>query len=581
MHRSVLLSYASTNSHENVEKTLEQLKQNNQLTKHILLKLIRCYGFNGDVARVSKYMDMCNTMFPENKCDKTMLLIAHKVALENICKELEHTRGVRGLSLKPDCSPELDQLHESWSALTKDMFTGPPVDITDCNVVLEYLTFANRIDPIQFPMEMAEEIFESYMPANCIKPNNVSHNIMLVGYATTRQYNDNRRNIRLDKALGLVSKTQAAGINTLYHHTFHSLFRACLPHRDGNYYFDNFRMNSLLPARPYTHNQFRLDPRVFEIEKIMLEAKLPHDRYTFTTLMTCLAAGGQSKALRSRWRMLKLYGLRRDLGVYRLAFALASLDPTQAKRAIFVTKNELKREIRRVDWNTYVAMLDCCVTAQLPKEAEYIMNSMRKAASKANQKLTHSDDLVKWPFLDEPNFYLPMLRAAVSLPELNANRILKEMNDKGVAYNQGIYEAVLSKVALENDEQGIRQLFNQYTMSRFEKDGKIPVPIRDAAQPVVPFLTAPYSKLDMQFIDVYICSLLDSQDISLVFDVLRTLVDQTDKIGISRKSLEGIVRLAKREKDKEGLVWLKEQVLPRVVHQTKAIRVLNRRIDMI
>jgi pentatricopeptide repeat protein len=582
-YSSALISYAATNSHEDVEKILEKLKQDNLLTKHMLLKLIRCYGFNGDIAHVSKYMNMCNTMFPGNKCDKTMLLIAHKVTLENICKELERTRGVRGLSLKPDYSRELDQLHESWSALTKDMFTGSnqPVDITDCNVVLEYLTFANRIDPVQFPMELAENIFESYMPANYIKPNDASHRIMLVGYATSQQYNHHYRNIRLDKALEVVSKMQVAGINTLNHPTFHSLFRACLPHRDGNYYFDNFRLNSLLPSRPYTHNRFNVDHRVFEIESIMLEAKLPHDRFTFTTLMTCLAAGGQYRALRSRWRALKVHGLRRDLGMYRLSFALASLDPTQAKRAIVVVRNEMKREIGRVDWETYTAMLDCCVTAQLPTEAKDIMAEMSKAARIANKKKTHADDLAKWPFTDEPDFYLPMLRAAINLPTLNPDQILKEMHDKGIPYNQGIYEAVLSKLALENDEQGIRRLFNQYTMSRFEKEGKIPVPVREAAKPVVPFPTAPYNALDMQFIDVYICSLLDSQDISLVFDVLRTLVDQTDKIGISRQSLEGIVRLAKQEKDKEDLIWFKDQVLPKVTHQNKSLRLLKKKIDMI
>ncbi|KAG1066732.1 hypothetical protein G6F42_026610 [Rhizopus arrhizus] len=106
------------------------------------------------------------------------------------------------------------------------MFTNKekPVDITDCNVVLEYLTTANRIDPVGFPMERAEDIFESYMPANYITPNDASHRIMLVGYATSQQYNDHHRNIRLDKALEMVSKMQVAGLDTLNHPTFHSLF---------------------------------------------------------------------------------------------------------------------------------------------------------------------------------------------------------------------------------------------------------------------------------------------------------------------------------------------------------------------
>lgn len=581
-YSSALLSYAATNSHDKVENLVDMLQKQDNLSRHTLLKLIRCYGFKGDIGNTSKYTEMCNTLYPDRICDKTMLLIAHKIALQKMSERLAEVRGARGLTLKPTSSTQLDQLHASWDNLTQDMFSNKdkPVDITDCNVVLEYLTIANRIDPIQFPMEKAEEIFESYMPANYITPNDASHRIMLVGYVTSQQYNDHHRNIRLDKALEMVSKMQVAGLDTLNHPTFHSLFRACLPHRDGHYYFDNFRLNSLLPARPYTHNRFKLDPRLFEIEKIMLEAKLPHDRFTFTTLMTCLASGGQNKALRTRWRSLKVHGLRRDVGMYRLTYALASLNPTQSKRAIVVVRNEMNREIPkdRMDWDTYTAMLDCCATAQMPFEAKDIIKEMRHSAELIHRNKTHADDLAKWPYTDEPDFYLPMLRTAITVPGLDANQILNEMDKKNIKYNQGIWEAVLSKLAIEGDEQGIRSLFNKYTMLRFENEGKIPVPIREST-PVVPFPTAPYNRLDMKFIDVYICSLLDSQDLSLVFDVLRTLNNQTDAIGISRQTLQGVVRLAKQEKSTDELKWLKEEILPKVTHQNKSLRDLKKKID--
>ncbi|KAI8641129.1 hypothetical protein BD408DRAFT_444586 [Parasitella parasitica] len=577
-----LLSFAATNSHEQVEKLMDMLHKQNNLSRRTLLKVIRCYGFKGDIKNTSKYIDMYNSLHPYKICDKTMLLIAHKIALQQMCEGLEEVRGARGLSLKPANSTELDSLHASWEGLTRGMFTNKdePVDITDCNVVLEYLTIANRIDPVQFPMEKAEEIFESYMPANYIKPNDASYRIMLIGYATSQQYNSHYRNVRLDRALETVSKMQVAGVNTLNHPTFHALFRACLPHRNGHYYFDNFRLNSLLSARPYTHNRFKLDPRLFEIEKIMLEAKLPHDRFTFTTLMTCLASGGQYKALRTRWRSLKVHGLRRDVGMYRLTYALASLNPIQAKRAIVVVRNEMNREIPkdRMTWETYTAMLDCCATAQMPLEAKDIIKEMRRSTKTFYRKKTHADELAKWPYTDEPDFYLPILRAAITMPGLDANQILDEMDEKNVKYSQSIWEAVLSKLAIEQDEQGLHRLFNKYTMLRFENEGKIPVPIRESA-PVVPFPTAPYNQLDMKFIDVYICSLLDSQDISLVFDVLRTLNDQTDEIGISRQTLLGIVRLAQQEKSIDELKWFRKEILPKVANQNKLLRTLGVKID--
>lgn len=591
-YSSALLSYAATNSNENVEKILSKLKEENLLSEHVLLKLIRCYGFQGDIQRTSKYMEMHQQLF-NKKEDKTMLLIAHKIALEKICKQLEHTRGSRGLPLKPATATyaklELDELNKSWNELTKDMFSNDQqsVDIIDCNVVLEYLTFANRIDPIEYPMKKAEYIFESYMPSHNIKPNDASHRIMLVGYATSHEYNNTTRNVRLDKTLEVVSKMQVAGLDTLNHPTFHALFRACLPHTaQGQYYFDNFRLNSLLPARPLSHNKFKLDSRVFEIEKIMLEAQLPHDRFTFATLITCLAAGGKNQAFRSRWRTLKTHGLRRDVGLYRLAFALSSLHPTQAKRAITVFRSEMNREVPkdRLDWDTYTAMLDCCITAQSPQEAQEIMGEMKHYAQLAYKQKAHADDLSKWPFLDSPDFYLPLLRTCVSIKGLSnqADKILAEMDKKEIIYNQGIWEAKLSKLALEGNTEGIRHLFNKYTMSRFEKEGKIPVPVNNNTTSVVPFPTAPYTKLDMEFIDVYIASLLDNQNLSLVFDVLKTLSDQTNEIGISRKSLQGIVRLAKEENvTKEELKWLSDTILPKITNQNKEIRLLKKNMEYI
>lgn len=587
-YTNALLSFAATESYDKVDELIEKLKKKELLDSHTLLKLVRCYGFHGDITRTSKYIDMCNQLYPNSASDKTMLLIAHKVALNKMLRKLRHTRGARGLDLKPDDSTQFDQLNQSWSDLTKDMFNeeGEAEDITDVNVVLEYLTIAHHIDPIQFPMEKAERIFETYMPTHDIKPNDASHRIMLGGYARSRQYNDTR-NVRLDKCLEVVAKMQIAGINTLNPPTFHALFRACIPHREGKYYYDDFRLNSLLPARPYEHNFYKLDTRVFEIEKIMLEAHIPHDRFTFSTLLTCLAAGRKRQAFRSRWRIFKTHGLKADVGLYRVAFALSSLDPTLATRAMTVIKNEMGREINEhgMDWITYRAMLDCCIAAQLPHEAREVIEEMTRKAKDVHAKKRHVDDLAKWPYLDSPEFYLPMLRAAVTIKGLNstAEKILNEMDSKNVVYSQGIFEAKLSKLALDDDREGIQRLFNQYTMSRFEKEGKIPVPVREKASPVVPFPIGPYSRLDMQFIDVYISTLLDNQNISLVFDVLRTLNDQVDnhQISISRKTIEGIVRLAKQEKSMDELKWLSSNILPKVTSQNKALRALKKNIDLL
>ncbi|KAI8874851.1 hypothetical protein K501DRAFT_234523 [Backusella circina FSU 941] len=574
LYSSCVLAYAATGSHADVDRLLKELKDNNLLTQETLQKLVRTYGFLGDVNHSQQYWKMCREMYPQSD-DKTMLLMAHKVALENMCTFLENTRGVQGLDLKPDHFEELDQLHTSWIELTKNVLDDR-MDVTDCNIVLEYLAFANRIDPINFPMEKAEEVFESYMPSHDIKPNDATYRIMLVGYATSRQYIDPVHNIRLDKALGIVAKMQVAGIETVNHPTFHSLFRACLPHNEGRFDFDNFSPHSPLSYGTTDKHKFKLDPRLFEIEKIMLDAKLPHDRFSFKTLVTCLASSGQYRALRGRWRLFKMHGIRRDEGLFQHAFALASLSPEQSKHALAVLRTEMIREVNRdrLHWDTYVAMLNCCIMSQSPVEAKEIMLEMRNRATRMTKEHQHGDKLVDWPFSDSPDFYLPMLRTALSIEglEQSAKTILKELEQKQISYNQGMWEVVLSGTARKGDIEGVQRLFNRYTMDRFEKKALVPIPVRENV-PVIPFPSAPYNRVDMEFIDAYIASLLDSQDISLIFDVLRTLNTQTDEMGISTDLIKGIKRLALKEKSLDDLAWFNKEILPKVPQNIKATRV--------
>jgi hypothetical protein len=573
-YSSCLLAHAATGSHTNVEKLVKMMKGNDLLDQNTLQKLVRTYGFLGDYHHSQQYWDLCREMYPQAD-DKTMLLMAHKVALEKMCTALEKTRGVQGLDLKPDNFQQLDELHASWIELTKDVL-DERMDVIDCNIVLEYLAFANRIDPINFPMEKAEEVFESYMPSHDIRPNAATYRIMLVGYATSRQYIHRVRNIRLDKALGVVAKMQVAGIDTVNHPTFHSLFRACIPHNEGRFDFDNFGPQSPLSYGTTDKHNFKLDPRVFEIEKIMVDANLPHDRFTFNTLVTCLASSGQYRALRGRWRLFKMHGVRRDEGMFQQAFALASLNSEQSKHALAVLRTEMIREVprHRLHWDTYVAMLNCCIMSQSPVEAKEIMLEMRTRASQMTKEFQHADNIGNWPFSDEPDFYLPMLRAALSIDglEQTAKTIMKELDKKQIPYNQGIWKVVLADTARKGDIEGVQRLFNQYTMHRFEKQALVPIPVRENV-PVIPFPSAPYNTLDMEFIDGYISSLLDSEDVSLIFDVLRTLNTQTNEMGISTDVIKGIKRLALKEKSLDDLAWFNREILPKVPQNTKATRV--------
>ncbi|CEI91292.1 hypothetical protein RMCBS344292_05589 [Rhizopus microsporus] len=572
---NTLISLAMVNCDSKVEEILARLKENNTLSNYTLERLLRTFAYDGNIEKTFRLKAMCDELYP-GSTDKTMLLMAHKVALSQIIDRYAASRGSKGLNLKPNVCAEVDQLHASWENLTKDMFNGP-VDITDCNLVLEYLTLANRLDPVSYPMEKAEYIFDSYMQKHNVQPNEVSYHLMMQGYATTRQYNtEGKRSKRLDKALEVLSKMQSTHINNLNHRTFHILFRACIPHAHGHYYFDNFKLASLLPS--HAQHPLPLDPRLFDIEQIMLEARLPHDRFTFATLLTCLAASGKFKAFNDRWNSLKLHNRSPDIGLYRHAFALSALNPEQSKRAIRNIKPDMELDVAssKIDFGTYCALLDCCSTAQLQKEAQEIMGEI-KDVLKTNRIKGRKG---QWPDENSPEVYSALLRAATLIKGMNADNIIQEMNAKGIEYNEDIWEILLSKHAAESDIKGVRRLFNQYTMYRHEKAGKIPIPVRETS-PVVPFPGPPYNRLDTKFIEVYLSSLLDLQDVSLVFDVLRTWSEQTPKLPISRPLLEGIIELAKEEKAKAELKWLSNDVLSKATCQTRYMKRLHDHVNSI
>ncbi|KAI9301480.1 hypothetical protein BJ944DRAFT_168987 [Cunninghamella echinulata] len=553
------LAYVTSGAHNEVTALVESLKNNGRLTANRLQLIIRTYGFEGDLKRTQHYIDLCKKMYPSVNHD-TVQLIVHKTALHKQYQKLINTRGVQGLPLKPTSSAYLDTLHTSWENILENQ-GGNIKDTMQCNLILEYLTTANRIDPERFPLERAEKLINEYMPSNNIKPNQMTWTVLLKGYSSSSEYNNDqqRHNVRLDKALQLLARMQGEGFHA-DQSCFHSLYKACLPSIPGKgYLFDYFylasQLTSTLRYKPI------LDHRIFELEKIMLDAKIPHDRTTIKTLLTCFGVTGKYKAMWNRWNLLKISGVQRDMGLYQHIFTLASMDPEQSQYALSVTRSELGREANhdRIPWNTYVAMLDCAITAQMPDMATLIIQQMKK------QFWTPQHDITT-------NNYLPLFRAYATIPSLSSEvrGLLQEITEKRIPFNDTMWQYLMSHHILHDDtetsKQNIQRTFNNFTMQRFEHQGKIPIPVRETS-PIVPFPSGPYTASDMSIINMYMASLLDAQDVSLVFDVLKVLNDETDKIGLSRETIKGIINLAKQEKSNTELSWLVHHVLPKVPHK--------------
>ncbi|KAI9272600.1 hypothetical protein BY458DRAFT_161373 [Sporodiniella umbellata] len=571
--QNALVCFAITKNEEKAKEVLEKLKTENGLSYSVLERVAKVYAFRGSLEKTSYYLELAKELEPANE-NYTLLLVAHKKALKDIVYAWSKTRGPRGFDLLPKNSPKYDSIQASWEILIKEMMSRDvPMDIVECNTVLEYMACNNRLDPKKYPMEDAEAFLTTYMPKNDIKPNNVTYQILLHGYSLTRQFGSEGHTKKLDAVLKLLARMKGEGIKVNQIETFHSLFRACVPPVWEKYIFDYYKSTALLSTTNFRRTS--LDPRIFEIEKIMLEARVPHDAVTFRTMLTCIAAAGLFDAFNSRWYTLRRHGIRPDRAMYQRVFELCALDAEQSKFAVRQVKADMLtdfKDVRKIDVGLNCAILNCCVTGQLTQEAEITIEHIQK---KMKKEIKNNP---KWLDANGSRVYAILLRASVLIRGLSSNKIVREIKELGIEYNRDIWEALLSKYAVENDHKAIRRLFNQYTMARFEQQGLIPIPAREGS-PVIPFPSGPYNSTDINFINVYLGSLLDTQNLSLVFDVLRTYTEQSLNLGVIATNVIGAINLAKKEKDLQNLKWLETEALSKSTGGNYRFKKLAERLE--
>ncbi|KAI9317524.1 hypothetical protein BX666DRAFT_1877419 [Dichotomocladium elegans] len=552
LEAAAVLAYADCGANEQVDALLGSSK--NILEANDYRRLARIYAYKGNVERTKAAMQH----YDNDGKDQLMLLRAHGRALDAICRYRVQHRGVFGLTLN-SCSiasTAFDKIDQSFEAAeVMQLLEKPDSNVSEWNLVLDYYCRANQLDHTRYPMARAEGILKG-MSAKGIQPNEMTYHILLNAYSRCQEYNDtNNTNTRLDKALALFEEFSATDA-TDYRRMFHALLRACIPHGPEHYPYDYFTQASNIEAgTPRMH----LDHRFFDIEKIMLKGRVPYDRLSFATALTCLGAARQYKAMWERWQMTKLSGLRRSQSLYRHVFALASLDPEQAGYALSVVKEELVREIPNVESyhpELLTAMLDCCVAAKEPRVAKQIIHG---------STMLSSSSLSSSPGNHRP--ILAVLRAATSLQglEAEAKAVFDAVPKDDLPFNSRLWYWSMVYLALQGGNAGqareIQSLFTSYTMKRFESLGKVAIPVHETS-PVVPFPSGPYTSLDMSLIDMYIQSLVDSQNVSLVVDVLKEWNSQKSKgQRLSKAARQGVLQLLEREKSGEDLDWVKQNII--------------------
>ncbi|KAI9022813.1 hypothetical protein CLU79DRAFT_750888 [Phycomyces nitens] len=530
-------AYANCQQYDLVEKNFKFFGDANPPSEKFLKDLTLTSAFHGNIKETEKYADLCEQLYPSADV-RSMRLLSYQRDILVEHKSRVNYQGIHGKSLTMN-----HKKADDWIKLVETILEDDkkPLDIVGCNNIVGYLATANSLDYAKFPMKKAQEFVDTYMPKHGVEPNSVTYSFLMVGYARTQEYKS-ENNARLDKALETLQVMLKKRFNVVNSYNFNALMKACIPHKYSSYSFDYFRLNSYLePNQHDRHPKIFLDKRFFEIEKLMLEYNINYDRYTFMTAMTCLGGAGLYIALSNRWALTKKYGIKRDAALYQHYFSLAARNSDQARYALGSVKNELARDISpdKITKPLYMSLLECSVSAQNHEMSQQIIATLCKDFSLLTQDY---NTLIKSSgFLDNGSSQL--------------NDILKEMKEKNVKNDHHTWLSILcAKTLLKEDHSQIQKTFNDYSMYRFEKHGNVPIPIRKQ-DTTVPFPTGPYSNSDQQIINVYLSSLVDHQDLSLLFGILKTSHEQDLPIKLTQNTINSIHTLAQKEKSKDDLAW--------------------------
>ncbi|CAO3687527.1 unnamed protein product [Umbelopsis ramanniana] len=577
----VPLAYASAGAHGKTDESLDRLIGLRIPKPEVFKILSKTAAHEGDVERV-KSIASKGTELLEGVHFEQDIVLAHKTRLFHLLKKQNPSTSYSGRNNSGVLSEELKESRRECEELISNMLSDRyPLDISSANIILDYLTFGNRLDHVKFPMSHARDILEKVLPTKGIQPNFQSYFLVLRGYAKTRELDSPRHNARLDKCLELFYMMENAGFHSHQHAKFQCLFEACLPHSD-RYNYDLFQSKSRLAPTLQSsiarHNTPFVDPRIFDIERIMLDSNIRHDRITIKTVLTCLGVSGLYGAMWRRWKELQLAGVRRDGGLFQRIFSLAALEPEQAQYALAVVYHQLERETPKIDMTMplYRSIIDCCITAQDAVSATSVLRTAGIDNLPSNEEISNPQ---------EKQMKKLGLKAQLGIRSLTGSigTHLKDMMDLRVSPKSDMWLMLMSHaVETHFSLQDAQRVFNGFTMSRFEQTGKIPVPAHEQS-PIIPFPSSPYNETDVLMIDMFVSALLKSQNIPVIRDVLETYAEQSSKIWLSRDSVKQFVTLAKGEKSDDDVKWIVEKILPKLSNQSSNykhwMRKLQRSVD--
>ncbi|CAG8615813.1 3871_t:CDS:2 [Ambispora gerdemannii] len=307
------------------------------------------------------------------------------------------------------------QFYKSWKDLLARLSNLDTKDRENIDLIIQFQVFANFLNHKSFPMKTAMEMLKNMREKEVLQPEFNTFKIVLEGFANSPEFsihnvqNQNQK-LRIEYALEIFEMMKSYGYDVDRLDTFRPLLQACLPpfERKTSKYIESWGPLVGTESDVVWKKPQKPIPRIFEIEKMIDDSKLPVDYELISTLLEQLGSAGLYKTMWKRWSDLATSGIRRHEKLYETVFYAAAIDYSEAQYAVNVVRYQMSREVPPVTptLEIYTAMLQCCVRIDDTCNINEISQTMRKIIDKTHNPRVRS----KW--------YVPIVNAYLHNPEL-------------------------------------------------------------------------------------------------------------------------------------------------------------------
>ncbi|CAG8433832.1 9595_t:CDS:2 [Ambispora gerdemannii] len=451
--------------------------------------------------------------------------------------------------------------YKSWDNLEKK----------DTDLVIQFQVFANFLDCKSFPMQTAMEMLKNMLENEGLQPEFNTFKIILEGFAKSPEFTNypnhtsQAQKSRTEYALEIFDMMKSCGYDVDALDTFRSMLETCLPPYESKSTKKIDSCGICSETKTVMKKPSKSIPRIFEIEKLIEDSKLPIDTGLLTTVLEQLGSAGLFEAMWKHWNNLAESGIQRNEKLYETVFYAAALNHSEAQYAINKVRFQMAREVPSVTptLEIYTAMLQCCIRVNDTSSICDITQTMQKYIDKAENPRIQA----RW--------YVPIVNAYLHNSELvhQGKRLISQLlqNDELLCFP--LWRTLMYYYSDTHlDLRNARQTFESFVDWRERNKNYLfgsesenqPIKLK---LPLIKFPSSPLYAKDTEIINIYAQIAIRCGDFTLARQILTSYVahyehQQAKNIEfIDVETLKEFAYLAWRKQQTEEMNWLLENVL--------------------